>query len=244
MSISRRTFVKNGVAAFTVGFAVPQFLTDLARAQGSSLRSLIVLEPERRQRRPEHARAVHRSNYYSRRPTLAVPAGTVLQVGTTRAARSLGLHPKLTGLKDIFNSGRLALIQRVGYENSSRRISTAPTSGQPPIPANGQGSGWLGRYLSTLGATLDPLRRLEHDRRNPTRPAVERGLCRLDSEREELCVQQPQWRRRVRPERSAAVSIASHVPVDRPHVAFVTASAQSAMATLDTVAAVGRTNQA
>jgi len=40
-------------------------------------------------------------------------------------------------------------------------------------------------------------------------------------------------------ERAAAVSIASHVPVDRPHLAFVATTAQAAMATLDRVAAVG-----
>jgi uncharacterized protein (DUF1501 family) len=40
-------------------------------------------------------------------------------------------------------------------------------------------------------------------------------------------------------ERAAATSIASHVPVDRPHVAFVSTSVQAAMATLDRVAAVG-----
>jgi uncharacterized protein (DUF1501 family) len=41
-------------------------------------------------------------------------------------------------------------------------------------------------------------------------------------------------------ERAAATSIASHVPVDKPHVAFVSTTVQAAMATLDRVAAVGQ----
>src|SRR5439155_1230033 len=41
-------------------------------------------------------------------------------------------------------------------------------------------------------------------------------------------------------EKRAATSIASHVPVDKPHVAFVSTSAQSALATLDRVASVGQ----
>ena len=46
-------------------------------------------------------------------------------------------------------------------------------------------------------------------------------------------------------ERAAAASIASHVPVDKPHVAFVGTTAQAAMATLDRVASVGpRTSRA
>ena len=34
MKFTRRQFVKGGVSAFTVGFAAPQFLTELALAQG------------------------------------------------------------------------------------------------------------------------------------------------------------------------------------------------------------------
>ena len=43
MPITRREFVKGGVAAFTVGFAAPEFLSDLAVAQGQSRRNLVVL---------------------------------------------------------------------------------------------------------------------------------------------------------------------------------------------------------
>ena len=43
MPITRREFVKGGVAAFTVSFAAPEFLSDLAVAQGQSRRNLVVL---------------------------------------------------------------------------------------------------------------------------------------------------------------------------------------------------------
>ena len=43
MNISRRQFVKGGVAAFTVTFAAPEFLSDLAQAQGAHTRNLVVL---------------------------------------------------------------------------------------------------------------------------------------------------------------------------------------------------------
>ena len=43
MSMTRREFVRGGVAAFTVSFAAPAFLTDIARAQGRSRRNLVVL---------------------------------------------------------------------------------------------------------------------------------------------------------------------------------------------------------
>jgi uncharacterized protein (DUF1501 family) len=43
-------------------------------------------------------------------------------------------------------------------------------------------------------------------------------------------------------ERNAAIKISSHLPVDRPHLAFVNSTAQAAMATLDQVARVASYN--
>jgi uncharacterized protein (DUF1501 family) len=42
--MNRRAFLKDGVAAFTISFAAPAFLSDLARAQGASSRNLVVLD--------------------------------------------------------------------------------------------------------------------------------------------------------------------------------------------------------
>ena len=43
MKITRRQFFKGGVAAFTVTYAAPQILTELASAQGATSRNLVVL---------------------------------------------------------------------------------------------------------------------------------------------------------------------------------------------------------
>ena len=43
MKVTRRQFVKGGVAAFTVTFAAPELLSDLARAQGFRARNLVIL---------------------------------------------------------------------------------------------------------------------------------------------------------------------------------------------------------
>ena len=43
-------------------------------------------------------------NYYARRPTIAIPAGNVLQIGTDKSGVPLGLNPQLPGLKSIFNA--------------------------------------------------------------------------------------------------------------------------------------------
>src|SRR5712691_10405080 len=98
MSITRRAFLKNGVAAFTVTMTAPSFLTDLARLQGaSSGRHLIVLDLSGGNDGLSMLVPYTDAYYYSRRPTLAVPAGTVLQIGSDSSGKALGLHPKLTG---------------------------------------------------------------------------------------------------------------------------------------------------
>ena len=43
MAVSRREFIRGGVAAFTVSFAAPEFLSDIARAQGARARNLVVV---------------------------------------------------------------------------------------------------------------------------------------------------------------------------------------------------------
>ena len=57
MAMNRRDFVRGGVAAFTVGFAAPAFLTDIARAQGRSRRNLVVLYLSGGNDGAEHARS-------------------------------------------------------------------------------------------------------------------------------------------------------------------------------------------
>src|ERR687891_1414607 len=120
MAVTRRDFIRGGVAAFTVSFAAPSFLVDIARAQGARQRSLVVLYLSGGNDALNTLVSYQDPFYYSRRPTIAVPAGQVLQVGTDSGGRALGLHPRLTGLREIFNAGRLAVVQRAGYPNSSR----------------------------------------------------------------------------------------------------------------------------
>src|SRR6187455_3539816 len=107
--ITRREFVRGGVAAFTVSFAAPSFLSDLARAQGRSQRNLVVLYLSGGNDALSTLIPYTDPQYYARRPTLAIPAASVLQIGADRSGRPLGLHPRLGGLKSIFDGGRLAI---------------------------------------------------------------------------------------------------------------------------------------
>src|SRR5215204_251598 len=147
MSFTRREFVRGGVAAFTFSFAAPAFLSDLARAQGSARRNLVVLYLSGGNDALSMVVPYNDPQYYARRLVLGIPAGNVLQIGTDRAGNALGLNPRLTGLRTIFNAGNLALIQRTGYENSSRSHFQGTDIWATANVGNTQGAGWLGRYL-------------------------------------------------------------------------------------------------
>jgi uncharacterized protein (DUF1501 family) len=239
MSMTRRSFVKGGVAAFTVSFAAPAFLADIARAQGRGRRNLVVLYLSGGNDALSTLVPYTDSQYYARRPTIAIPAANVLQIGSDRAGAALGLHPRLPGLRTIFNSGRLAIIQRTGYQNSSRSHFEGTDIWSTADPRAPQGTGWLGRYLDQLPSPIDPLTAWSTQRETPrTLLARTVGVPSITNVAS-YAFASPNGGADAGFARQTATRIASHVPVDQPHLAFVNATAQAAFATLDRVAQVG-----
>jgi uncharacterized protein (DUF1501 family) len=237
MKVTRRQFIEGGIAAFTVTFAAPEFFVDVARAQGAHVRNLVVLYLGGGNDSISMLIPYNDPFYRVRRPTLAVPAGQVLQIGTDASRAALGLHPRLTGLKQIFDQGRLAFIQRTGYENQSRSHFLGTDIWSTADPNNPQALGWVGRYLDSLPSPVDPLvgwnttGTLPHVLQARTAvPAIANaaGYSFLS----------PNGGAEAAAERETALRIASHVPVDRPELAFVYESSRAAMATLDRVASV------
>ena len=237
MKVTRRQFVKGGVAAFTVTFAAPEFLSDLARAQGAHVRNLVVLYMSGGNDSLSMLAPYNDPFYTSRRPTLAIPAGQVLQIGTDSSKVALGLHPRLTGLKQIFDQGRLAFIQRTGYENQSRSHFTGTDIWSTADPGNSQGLGWVGRYLDSLPSPVDPLVGWNTTGNLPHVLQAHTAVPAIASP-SGYAFSSPNSGAEAAAERSTAVRIASHVPVDRPELAFVYGTTQAALATLDRVATV------
>jgi uncharacterized protein (DUF1501 family) len=239
MSITRRDFVRGGVAAFTVSFAAPRFLTELALAQGSARRNLVVLYLSGGNDALSTLIPYTDAQYYARRPTLAVPAGTVLQIGTDSGGHALGLHPRLTGLRSIFNAGRLAVLQRTGYSNSSRSHFEGTDIWSTANPSSPAGFGWIGRYLDALPAPVDPLTGWSTAGTVPRTMQGRTTAVPAIPNAQTYAFVSPNGGADAGFARDAATRIASHVPVDRPHLAFVNGTAQAAFATLDRVAQVG-----
>jgi uncharacterized protein (DUF1501 family) len=238
MRFTRREFIKGGVAAFTVSFASPAFVSELAQAQGSSRRNLVILYFAGGNDALSTLIPYTDSFYYSRRPSIAVPAGNVLQIGADSSGKPLGLHPKLTGLKQIFDAGSLAIIQRTGYNNSTRSHFQGTDIWSTANPANSIGPGWLGRYLDTLPSPVDPLvgwctiGEVPHSLigKQVSVPAIPSPSS--------YAFQSPNSGTEATFSKQAMIKLASHLPPDKPHLSFVNGTAEAALATLDRVATV------
>lgn len=89
-------------------------------------------------------------NYRRSRPDLALPTDQlhILSQYGRNGAGDIGLHPSLTGFRELYDEGLCAVIQGVGYPNPNRSHfasmdiwHTADTSGT--------GDGWIGRYIDS-----------------------------------------------------------------------------------------------
>ena len=82
------------------------------------------------------------SNLAKARSNILIPEEQALKL-----TAETGLHPSMTGLKSLYDQGKVAIIQGVGYPNQNRshfRSSDIWTSGSPADQF--WTTGWLGRY--------------------------------------------------------------------------------------------------
>ncbi len=83
--------------------------------------------------------------YYQERPSLAIDPQSVLPLDD-----QLGFHPSLTGFKELYDSGNMAIIQGVGYPNPNRSHFRSRdiwhTAEAEEIGTNG----WLAKYFDSL----------------------------------------------------------------------------------------------
>jgi uncharacterized protein (DUF1501 family) len=236
MDLSRRLFIRNGVATVTLGLAAPDFLTAIAQAQGIPSRRLVVIYLGGGNDSLNTVVPYQDSAYYNRRPTIAVPAGQVLQLGSDSSGRALGLHPRLGGLRNIFNDGHLAIVQRSGYPNSSRSHFEATDIFGTANPQSPSGSGWLGRYLDTLPRPVDALAAWNTSGETPQAllsavtgvPAIQDAST--------YTYASPNRGSAAADERAAAQAMAASTAAGRPHLAFVNSTNLGALATIDRVA--------
>jgi uncharacterized protein (DUF1501 family) len=89
--------------------------------------------------------------YYQLRPTLGIPADKVLKINN-----DLGFHPALTGLAELYQQKKVAVIQGVGYPNANRSHFKSMDIWHSASPDGTMKYGWIGRHFDQQ-MTLGPL---------------------------------------------------------------------------------------
>ena len=105
-------------------------------------------------------------NYYdiysNLRPSIKVPSSGINSYinldETLDENQQIGLHPSLTGIKNLYDNDLLRIIQSVGYpsQNKSHFASTDiySTANDGNSWNNGNNSGWIGRFMESYYADL------------------------------------------------------------------------------------------
>jgi uncharacterized protein (DUF1501 family) len=90
------------------------------------------------------------ANYYNARTNVAIPQSKVLRLDGTDKS---GLHPAMTAMQNMYNEGKMNVVQSVGYENpnfSHFQSTDIWMSGDTTTSrANRVKTGWMGRYLES-----------------------------------------------------------------------------------------------
>ena len=90
--------------------------------------------------------------YHRARPRLALSNEQILTID-----HHVGLNPKLTGLKSLYEEGHLAIVQGVGYPNPNRSHFRSTEIWQTASDAErNETQGWLGRYFDNCCCGAEP----------------------------------------------------------------------------------------
>ena len=84
-------------------------------------------------------------NYYDARPTVVIPQDEVLPIDD-----HLGFNPNLAPLKEMYDAGDVAIVQGIGYANSSRSHFRAMDIWHTCEPVKVGTEGWLGRTIRDI----------------------------------------------------------------------------------------------
>ena len=83
--------------------------------------------------------------YYDARPTVVIPQDTVLPINDT-----LAFNPNAAPLKEMFDDGKVAIVQGIGYQNSSRSHFRGMDIWHTCEPVKIGTEGWVGRAIRDL----------------------------------------------------------------------------------------------
>ena len=166
MAITRRSLIGRGALLVASGFLAPSFITRTALAldgqPGFTDGGPVMLDPTKNNRILVVLQLSGGNDgintlvpfgdpaYATLRPTLGLPTNEVLKL-----TDQVGLHPNLKHFKGLYDQGRLAVVQGVGYPNPNRSHFRSMDIWHSARPESFERSGWLGRYVSACQCAQD-----------------------------------------------------------------------------------------
>ena len=153
-AFTRRVFLMRGALLASAAVTIPSFLDESAWALASASgglsgapgvpeeRILVVVQLGGGNDGLNTVVPYSMREYYAGRPGIGVPEKEALRLGDS----GVGLHPRMAGMKALYDAGLLAVVQGVGYPNPNRSHFMSMDiwhTGEH----SGNGEGWLGKYF-------------------------------------------------------------------------------------------------
>ncbi len=161
MPFSRRDFLLRSAGFVTVSAMVPKWAVAGARNFEETVqsdvavggRTLVILELMGGNDGLNTVIPYADSKYPQVRSRIGIPVGSVLPLDSR-----LGLNPTMTGMKALWDSNRLAVIENVGYPNSNLSHFASRDIWHTADPTLEEHRGWLGRWAdATIAGNGNPL---------------------------------------------------------------------------------------
>lgn len=150
--LTRREFITRGIGIMAVAATIPSFLNHTAILLANPVDSLIssshngkvlvVIQLSGGNDGLNTVIPFAYDSYYRARPTLGVPKDKVLRMND-----EIGLNPNLSSLKGLYDSGRLGIVQGVGYPNPDRSHFRSMEIWQSGVVEGFETTGWVGRMF-------------------------------------------------------------------------------------------------
>jgi uncharacterized protein (DUF1501 family) len=159
MPMDRRVFLGRSLGFVTISALVPRFgVAGTSRLFEESIEAAadpvigIKELPGGNDRR--NTEVPYTDNLYrTLRPTIQVPAAAALDLDGR-----MGLNPVMTGMKSLWDAGRLAIVPGVSYPNPNLSHFTSRDIWHTADPRLAERRGWLGRWADqSLAGTSNPL---------------------------------------------------------------------------------------
>ncbi|MFZ4508830.1 MAG: DUF1501 domain-containing protein [Fimbriimonas sp.] len=152
--LSRRDVIRGG-SIIAIGMVAPRWLSSVAHADlltqakggktGDTV--LVVIQLSGGNDGLNMVVPYTTKRYYELRPTIGLTEDKVLKINN-----DIGFHPSMTGLAELYQQKKVAVIQNVGYPNPNRSHFKSMDIWQSASPESKLKYGWIGRHFDAVAA--------------------------------------------------------------------------------------------